>query len=105
MGIFSRKKKEEAVVIGGWDSDIIEVNTTGKTHYQVQTLDGLKQLLNRIESEGGVGSVKVAWWVSGLHFDLSASIPMDVLMALKNEVKKDESKSGSEGQHSIIQEA
>jgi hypothetical protein len=104
MGIFSKNKKEP-VVIGGWDSDIIETRNTGKTHYQVQTLDGLKQLLNRIESEGGIGNAKLGWWVSGLHFDLSATIPMDVLMALKNEVKADEIESGSEGQHGVIQEA
>lgn len=93
MGLFNRLKekmvtpKREPVVIGAWDSDLVEIREHGKVTYKVQTLDGLKTLLNSVESERGHGSVKLKWWVAGLGFDLSADIPLDVLMKLNNEVK------------------
>lgn len=34
--------KREPVIIGAYDSDLIEIRETGKVHYKVQTLSGLR---------------------------------------------------------------
>ena len=71
--------KQEPVVIGAHDSDLIEVREYGKVHYKVQTVNGLRQLLTSIEAEQGRGVAKLDWWVAGLNFKLSAEIPLDIL--------------------------
>lgn len=71
--------KQEPVVIGAHDSDLIEIKEHGKVHYKVQTVSGLRQLLTSIEAERGRGVATLDWWVAGLHFKLSAEIPLDIL--------------------------
>lgn len=78
-------KYQKPTIVGDWRSNLIEENSSGKTHYRVNNLNGLIEVLDKIEYEGGKGSATINWWVSGLHFKLSASVPLEILNDLKKE--------------------
>ena len=67
-------------IIGDWRSDVIETRRTGQTHYEANTVKGVRQILDMIESSGGRGGATVKWWVPGLHFKLTAYLPIECLI-------------------------
>ena len=76
--------KEKPLVIGDWRSSYIEERAYGKSHYCVNNLNGLIEILDKIENWNGRGGATINWWVSGQTVKTSAYVDVKVL----NEMKK-----------------
>lgn len=72
-------------IIGDWRSNIIESHSDRKTHYRINNLNGLIEVLDGIERWGGKGVAEIKWWEPGMHLKLSATVDVSVLNQLKNE--------------------